>query len=106
MITLPLAMLGWIPFRAQNVQDTWLLWSKLFDISQYTFLGMHENKYIVAALITLFFVSAYLTDRYLSPFLAKKPNLRVAVKSLQYGIVITLVFTFLRPISQFIYFQF
>jgi D-alanyl-lipoteichoic acid acyltransferase DltB (MBOAT superfamily) len=105
-ITLPLAMLGWIPFRAQTVQDTWLLFSKLFHVSNYTFLGMHENNYLVAALVTLLFMLAYWIDKYLNAKLASRPVLNMTVKSLRYGLMITLVFTFLRPISQFIYFQF
>jgi alginate O-acetyltransferase complex protein AlgI len=106
MITLPFAMLGWIPFRAQTVQDTWLLWGKLFHASQYTYLGLHENKYIVAALLMMLFMFAYLAQQYLTPRLAKQPVLNAVCKTLRYGVAITLVFTFLRPISQFIYFQF
>jgi len=106
MITLPFAMLGWIPFRAQTVGDTWTLWSKLFHLSQYTYLGLHENKYIVAALLLLLFVTAHLANKYLNPRLEVRPALNMAIKTLRYGVAITLVFTFLRPISQFIYFQF
>lgn len=105
-ITLVLSMLSWIPFRAQTLTDTFTLWGKLLNPAQYTFLGMRENNYLATACLTLLFIAAYLANVYVTPRLNKIPPLNLTIKTIQYGLMITLVFTFLRPISQFIYFQF
>ena len=40
-------MLTWIPFRALNISDTISKYEILLYPSNYTFLGMRENVYLV-----------------------------------------------------------
>ncbi|MFM7855945.1 MAG: MBOAT family O-acyltransferase, partial [Flammeovirgaceae bacterium] len=40
LITLPIVMLSWIPFRAKNLTDTFIMFSKLFSPANYLFYSM------------------------------------------------------------------
>jgi alginate O-acetyltransferase complex protein AlgI len=105
-ITLPLVMLGWIPFRAMSVTDLIAMFAKLLSPGDYLWLGMRENTYLITALLLIFCILSYivhLINEKISYHWAW-PNffIQTAIMS----IVIGLNFVFLRPISQFIYFQF
>ncbi|MFL5763749.1 MAG: MBOAT family O-acyltransferase [Bacteroidia bacterium] len=106
MIVLPIAMLGWIPFRASNMHTVWAMYSKFFSFHQYKYLGMKENIYLICALLVLFASLSFLYKRYLSEKVKQLTALSVLLNICAYTFMIILVFTFLRPISQFIYFQF
>ena len=105
-IVIPIAMLSWIPFRAANMHIVWKMYSKLFSVKAYTFLGMKENLYIVCALLFFLTTIAYLYKTYISQRVQQVTVLSSAFTVTAYTVMIILVFTFLRPISQFIYFQF
>jgi D-alanyl-lipoteichoic acid acyltransferase DltB (MBOAT superfamily) len=105
-ITLPLMMLGWIPFRAQSVQDTFMLWSKIFNPNDYLWLGMRENTYIIAALSLMAFLLAYAFHSVKKDFLVKRSAWAFMLATTGYTLGIYLIIIFLRPINQFIYFQF
>lgn len=105
-ITLPLMMLGWIPFRAQSVYDTLSLWSKIFNPSNYLWLGMRENTYIIAALSLLAFLLTYALHAIKKDFWIQRPALAFTVATTAYTLGIYLIIIFLRPVNQFIYFQF
>ncbi len=105
-ITLPVMMLGWIPFRAQSVEDTFILWSKIFYPSNYTWLGMKENTYLIATLGLIAFLLAYTIHQINKRFWIKQPQLTFATTTIAYTLAIYLIIIFLRPINQFIYFQF
>jgi D-alanyl-lipoteichoic acid acyltransferase DltB (MBOAT superfamily) len=105
-ITLPLVMLSWIPFRAKSLDYTFMMLNKLASFKNYTFYTMRENSYIVTAVITLLFLSNYLAMIFLEDNIRRIPTLSFAVNCVRFTIIIIFVFTFLRPISQFIYFQF
>ncbi len=105
-ITLPVVMLGWIPFRAKSVSDTFDMLVKLFSPSNYLWLGMRENTYLLAALIFLLCLCAYGIRRLMDKQALNWLWTSVPVQSALMAVVIALDFVFLRPISQFIYFQF
>ena len=106
-ITLPVAMLSWIPFRAEGLGNTFTMYATLFDISKYTSLGMHQDVYLVTALLTAGTIIAYLVRTRLAPALMLRSRAGyLALETATYGVAIALVFVFLRPITQFIYFQF
>jgi len=105
-ITLPLAMLSWIPFRAKNMTDTIMMLSKVFVPRNYTYYTMRENNYLITALLMLFFVLTYFVTTYLDERLKRIPALSFGINCVKFTVIIIFVFTFLRPISQFIYFQF
>jgi hypothetical protein len=79
---------------------------KLVQPSQYLYLGMRENIYIIAALLIILTIAAYLVDKYLLPLIYRNYTLRFSVETIAFAIIILVVIIFLRPISQFIYFQF
>ncbi|MFT3679159.1 MAG: MBOAT family O-acyltransferase [Ferruginibacter sp.] len=104
-ISLPFLMLGWIPFRVTTLKGVGEYFKKIITPGQYTWLGMRENNYLITFMILLLIILAYLFTTYVKPLLEGKAAgsfLRVAVLS----VAIALVIIFLRPISQFIYFQF
>lgn len=105
-LTLPIMMLGWIPFRASSLGDVMIMWGKVFQFDQYTGLGMRENVYLVASALLFgflvtssFYSKRHLFDRLHSPY-------RFVAYTLFYTFVLSLVIVFLRPVQQFIYFQF
>lgn len=105
-ITLPLMMLAWVPFRAKSVDDTFVMWGKIFQPSAYLWLGMRENTYLITALILLGVFISYAVKEKIKP---KSQIFRcvIAVADiLKVAIMTALVIIFLRPINQFIYFQF
>ena len=108
-ITLPIMMLSWIPFRAENLETTFYMWSKIFNPFAYSTMGMRENTYLAAAIIMLSIFITYWVRNWLIPSIL---NLRagkfvIALCEIALISIITpLVIIFLRPINQFIYFQF
>ncbi len=107
LITLPLTMLGWIPFRAESIEESVLMLSKVVKISEYSFLGMRENVYLIAALSLILFFIGYIYIQKVKPFIiTEKPRSFDYVQTIERTMLIILVFIFLRPINQFIYFQF
>ena len=99
-------MLSWIPFRADTVDMTFAMWGKVLSLAEYRWLGLRENTYLVAAVLLVGFFIVYLTRRYLAPRLARYPVLQTGSESLVFGVIFLAAFVFLRPIQQFIYFQF
>jgi len=105
-VTLPVIMLGWIPFRAQNMSVVMGMFSKILQPHEYLWLGLRENTYVLAAFILLAIIITYLIKRFIVPAYSRQPLLSIAGESILFSIIIGLVFVFLRPINQFIYFQF
>jgi D-alanyl-lipoteichoic acid acyltransferase DltB (MBOAT superfamily) len=105
-LTLPLVMLGWIPFRAQNLSSALDMLAKVVDPRQYFWLGMRETSYLYAAVILAGFLLAYLARQRIVPYLEQHPVLFFVSRTTALTAMITLVFIYLRPINQFIYFQF
>lgn len=106
MITIPLAMLSWIPFRANTLTQTFQMLGKVINPSQYMALGMRENVYLITGLLFIFTTLTYLLTTYWQEKIDRITPLRYAVNITKYAAIIILVFVFLRPISQYIYFQF
>lgn len=106
IITLPIAMLAWVPFRAKSVGDTLGMYGKLFAPRDYLWLGMRENAYLAAATLLIAFVGTYFFHERGGRWLHQRLGFRFVAETLLMGIITGLVFVFLRPISQFIYFQF
>jgi hypothetical protein len=104
--TLFFVMLAWIPFRARSVEDTFAMFSRLFSIQNYLWLGMRENTYIISALLFIFIISAYFFHIVGSFRIDKNRIAFFTANTILMTSVILLIFVFIRPISQFIYFQF
>lgn len=105
IITIPIMMLGWIPFRANSLDGAVTLMLRVLDWHSYHALAFRENFYL---LVFVFMVGMLLVGALArSSFkLLKVPALRVVGQHAAITIVLFAVFIFLRPVSQFIYFQF
>lgn len=104
-LTLPIIMLGWIPFRADSLRTSLSLWQRVFDISSYRSLAFRENFYLLVFLLTCgMLLIWYFTHTKAS--IINKTWARHIGEIAAYSFMIFVVFIFLRPVSQFIYFQF
>jgi len=109
VVTLPIMMLAWVPFRAENLNDAVQMWLKVFDPSAYGVLGMRENAYLAAAFVMAsIFLTYWVKNKLILIVMGMRRGdiLVVAGEVLVFSIMIPLVIIFLRPINQFIYFQF
>jgi alginate O-acetyltransferase complex protein AlgI len=107
VLTLPLMMLAWIPFRAESLGTTIGMWAKVLDPFSYGALGMRENAYLAAAFILMALFLTYLVKEKVLPAVKiKSKSLVVFGEVVAFSIMVPLVIVFLRPINQFIYFQF
>lgn len=103
--TVAVSMLGWIPFRARSLQDTFALLARVLDWRGYTYLSFRENFYLLVALV----FAGMLLLWYVTQVLSTKVRpawIHAAAETGGLTVVMFFVFIFLRPISQFIYFQF
>ena len=105
-VTLVITMLSWIPFRSRSIQDTLGMFALLADPHNYLWLGMRENSYIVAAILTVGFLMIWFAQWNLGRIYAASAAIAFGIDTLVMGVAGGLVFVFLRPITQFIYFQF
>jgi len=105
IFTLPLIMISWIPFRSENIHQALEMWLKILFPSNYLWIGMRENIYLVTSLLMIgIFIFYFLNKNYY--LLLKKFKSFIIIEILNIAIIFSLVFIFLRPINQFIYFQF
>jgi D-alanyl-lipoteichoic acid acyltransferase DltB (MBOAT superfamily) len=103
-VTLAISMLSWIPFRARSLGDALALLSRVFDIHAYRGLTFRENFYLMTAVIflgMLIFRGAAELGRQAHP-----PMWREVAEVGLLAFAAFIVFIFLRPVEQFIYFQF
>lgn len=104
-VTIPVVMLGWIPFRAASLSSSVELLSRLFHPHGFFSLGFRENFYLAVFVITacMLLVKAALSAIEKAPLPAYARQIGdIAVLAF----IISADFIFLRPVSQFIYFQF
>ena len=105
-LTLGIAMVSWIPFRAQSVGDTFIMFGKILNPQTLLGMNLRENTYLVAAFMLVLFTGTWAFSTYLKPWLDRNPAIGKPILFAQYTVMVLLVFVFLRPINQFIYFQF
>lgn len=106
IFTLPMMMLGWVPFRAESLDQAFGLWIKVFDINGYIWLGMRENTYLITFIMLLGLI---LFSFLRKVFFVNQPHQNWGTQLLDLtaiAVMVATVIVFLRPISQFIYFQF
>ncbi len=104
-ISLPFLMLGWIPFRVSHLSTVRDFFIKIFKPHSYTWLGMRENIYLITFIILLLIIISYLITTYVKP-LIENTYVGQLANVIVLSFAVALVIVFLRPISQFIYFQF
>ena len=105
LLTLCVIMLGWIPFRADSLESSLDLLQRVFDFSSYHGLAFRENFYLLVFLMTVGMLMAWFITHTKSP-LFNNARLRQFGEIASMSVMLFVVFIFLRPVSQFIYFQF
>jgi D-alanyl-lipoteichoic acid acyltransferase DltB (MBOAT superfamily) len=105
-VTLPLVMISWIAFRAPSLGESLELYAKLFQLNQYTWLGMRENSYLVAAVLLPLVLLARPIHERLIRSLDQSPVTAYVMNAAAFCFVGVIVFAYLRPVAQFIYFAF
>ena len=106
VFTLSFVMLSWIPFRSQTLSDCFQMWFKIINPFEYSYLGLRENIYLITFLL---FIGVLLSYVLKNKIILKKlfPKIIVLLSDLLLIVFLfCLTFIFLRPINQFIYFQF
>ena len=106
VFTLSFVMLSWVPFRSQNLSDCFQMWFKVINPFEYSYLGLRENIYLITFLLFLGVLLSYVLKK---KIILKKlfPKIVVLLSDLFLIVFLfCLTFIFLRPINQFIYFQF
>ena len=56
---MPVIMLGWIPFRSTSLEQTFALYSIVFDLTSYDSLNLRENIYLICILILTGHIMTY-----------------------------------------------
>ena len=106
LLTLPLMMLSWIPFRAESISDTFKMWGKVVNPLKYNSLNLNENVYLITFVLML----GVIMTSYIKNKIQNSKSLNVILINIGDTVLIALIFyltfIFLRPINQFIYFQF
>tara|TARA_B100001057_G_C22871425_1_gene959101 strand:- start:1962 stop:3407 length:1446 start_codon:yes stop_codon:yes gene_type:complete len=105
-ITLPLIMLSWIPFRSSSLSETFGMWSKIFYLSDYTWMGMRENTYIITFLILIGIFIIYIFKERILPNIKSFEFIIVLFDIIIISVITYLVIVFFGSVNQFIYFQF
>jgi hypothetical protein len=106
VLTLPLMMLSWIPIRAESLTAAFNMWRKILEPNAYMSIGMRENVYLVTAMILIGIFLTYSVKEKLLPKVQRDRWLIFVGDTSVIALVVALVIVFLRPINQFIYFQF
>jgi alginate O-acetyltransferase complex protein AlgI len=104
--TLALVMIGWIPFRAPSLDYTLTAWGRLLDPGAWFALNLRESTYVVAALTLVATIAMPFGQRWLVRLRDTSPALSLALVTPGWIVIIALTFIYLRPLDQFIYFQF
>ena len=120
LITIPLIMIGWIPFRVNSLIDLFQMIKILFNLKNYILIDQLSNPYIWAILpinidpycylITFILIISlpiiFFLRVYILPLIKFNSRILFAA-TFAYGfILISLVFIYLQPVQQFIYFAF
>jgi len=120
IFTFPAVMLGWIFFRAQNLDQAWAMLHKVLQPGKYLLLdrlqsgyvwsalpiGIDPVGYLIAAILPIATLVAYFIYHEVWPRWSQRALIALPA-AVAYGTVVAaFVFVYLRPVRQFIYFQF
>jgi D-alanyl-lipoteichoic acid acyltransferase DltB (MBOAT superfamily) len=106
-ITLLTAMAGWIPFRAASMEQALIMLGKLVSPFAYTFSDrlVDGHSYLLVVLLLLGMLAAQAVSRAREsgrvPAFVERPAFALAT-----GLMTAAILIYLRPVAQFIYFQF
>lgn len=108
LVTLPLVMAGWVPFRCANVHDALTMWARMIDFQSLLrpSLGLAPNSYLMAAGLLVGMLAVWFWCKFVIPLAGRKLALSLPISTAYYAIAFSFAFIFLEVRQQFIYFQF
>jgi len=120
VFTFPAVMLGWVFFRAQNLEQAWAMLRQVLQPGKYLLLdrlhsgylwsalpiGIDPVGYLIAAILPVATLVAYFVYRDLWPRWSQRAVVALPAMIAYGTVVAAFVFVYLRPVRQFIYFQF
>jgi D-alanyl-lipoteichoic acid acyltransferase DltB (MBOAT superfamily) len=104
-LTLPAVMLAWIFFRAATLQQSVELLIKIVNFRSYSHLSFRENFYLLIFILMAGMMIGAFWRRPSNSFL-NHPVIKGVTETILLAVMLFAVFVFLKPVSQFIYFQF
>lgn len=105
-VSLYFLMLGWIPFRAEGLDVTFAMLGALLDPERWFYLGMRENTYLITAIVFVMVMTGPVFWRGFAALGRARSLLARAAVWVGTTMVVAGVLVYLRPLDQFIYFQF
>ena len=105
-ISLNLIMLGWIFFRSENLDLSFHMLSNLLFFKNWTFLSLKENTYIVALLVTFFYLISPVIINIFKFISIKNKLIADFVLAISIISSLVLILIYNQEVNQFIYFQF
>lgn len=106
VLTVNMVMLAWIPFRTQSVKVSVELWGHLINPERWLLLGLRENAYLVAFVVMAAVLAAPAIAGLHGRLRGRYPLLAQLGEACGLSAATALVLVYLRPVEQFIYFQF
>jgi alginate O-acetyltransferase complex protein AlgI len=104
-LTLPAVMFAWIPFRATSLRQTMDLLGKIVTPQSYLYLSFRESFYLCIFLVLVGMLICAFAAQSKHAFL-QRPIIRYVGETVVLSVMIYCVFIYLKPVNQFIYFQF
>ena len=105
-LTLNLIMLGWIFFRSENLDLSFHMLSNLLFFKNWTFLSLKENTYIVALIVTFFYLISPVIIKIFKFISIKNKLIADFVLAISIISSLVLILIYNQEVNQFIYFQF
>ncbi len=105
-ISLNLIMVGWIFFRSENLDLSFHMLSNLIFFKNWTFLSLKENTYIVALLVTFFYLISPVIIKIFKFISIKNKLIADFVLAISIISSLVLILIYNQEVNQFIYFQF
>ena len=65
LITMPLAMLSWLPFRENSLEKVFIMSKKVFLFENFFHRSFNENVYLVSGILMLSIILSYLFTEYI-----------------------------------------
>ncbi|MEP1143699.1 MAG: MBOAT family O-acyltransferase [Henriciella sp.] len=106
LITLPIMMLSWIPFRTQDVGQAVELWVNMMRPEKFLLMGFRENAYLVTAVLTTLTLAAPFVWGWVRDKILGRQYVGAFIEVAAISFIAIIVLVYLRPMNQFIYFQF
>lgn len=108
-LMLMLGMAAWIPFRSESLSQAAIMFSKILNPLQYTFStrALFVTSYYLGVMTVLSaMLSTYFIVKYINHQSEILKNALVYAKIATIGFMVFFILLYMRPVRQFIYFQF